>query len=181
MESSHRASGEVGVLGTVAGEAGSVVCECNHLTDFVVFEFPTSLDDLADDVLSGFTGINGLSEEAFQCLTHPSPSEHSFIWSIIGLVVGIAVVGLWRASERDRAQIDMIQLLVQGRKREREQHLRSTAAAAFQAVTRRGVAASSEAKHDGPAPKCKTLAANGTAGMEGRLGRPPMRAIRTKI
>ena len=33
--------------------AGSVTCECDHLTEFVVFEFPTSADALLADLLAG--------------------------------------------------------------------------------------------------------------------------------
>ena len=38
---------------TLAAEGGSVVCECDHLTEFIVVEFPSSWDELAASLLAG--------------------------------------------------------------------------------------------------------------------------------
>lgn len=113
---------------TKQGPTGALVCECNHLTDFVVFEFPSSWDDVLSDALSGFE-VNGLSAEAFTCLAHPSPADVPFMWTVLAIMVLLAAVSITCATTRDRIQIDMTQKLVHGRRR--EQNVRS-AAAAFQ-------------------------------------------------
>jgi len=147
---------------TKAGSSGAVVCECDHLTDFVVFEFPTTWDALASDVLSGFN-LNGLSLEAFTCLARPSISENPFLWTVNSLMLVLTLLVLWRTSERDRVQIDTIQLLVQGRMREREQRMRRAAQAFEGAVARaRGsVARSSVSSQAGAAGRLSQAGAAG--------------------
>ena len=45
---------------TLAGAEGTVMCECDHLTDFVVFEFPTNADELLAAILEGIA-VNVIS------------------------------------------------------------------------------------------------------------------------
>jgi len=125
---------------TKEGPDGTVVCSCSHLTDFVVFEFPSSWNEVLSDALSGFN-VNGLSIEAFQCLAHPSPADVPFLWTILCAMLVLATVSLWHATSRDTSQIAIVQALVQGRTKERQQRLKR-AAAAFQAAGARSGTAS---------------------------------------
>lgn len=56
---------------TVAADDGTFTCSCTHLTEFIVFQFPTTADELLAAVLSA-VAINTISGRAWKCLTRPS-------------------------------------------------------------------------------------------------------------
>lgn len=55
------------------------MCECNHLTDFAVFEMPTSWDDVLASLAEGFS-INPLTWEDFvNCMKNANWDRYWFV------------------------------------------------------------------------------------------------------
>lgn len=130
---------------THRGHGGhGAVCSCTHLTSFILFEFPTTIDELTED-LGAALSVNPLSDRAWQCLISPTPyrlaastlASHSNrsgdwsedahagwstipgVWIINGTILVLAIVSLSFAAQRDRKELLWIEGLVQGKLRER--------------------------------------------------------------
>ena len=115
---------------TLEGEGGrSAICSCNHLTQFVVFEFPTSWQELGEH-LSAALSINPLTVEAWQCLVTPSPwhaptdgytgatwTSIPGVWMVNAGLLLLAMTSLTCAARRDKDELEWIQALVAGRMR----------------------------------------------------------------
>lgn len=114
--------------GEAAHGAESLICSCSHLTDFVVFEVPTSSEELLADVSSALA-INGFSQAALECIASPRVEKIPGVWAIDLALLGTAIFFLGRASRRDEEQIRLVELLVKGRRLERRQRFRNVAAA----------------------------------------------------
>ena len=69
---------------TTLAPDGTVGCVCNHLTEFIAVEFPTSTDDLMVALLAS-VGMNSLSTRAIECALNPSRSWRTVLAVLIGL------------------------------------------------------------------------------------------------
>ena len=69
---------------TVYDPLGAVTCSCTHLTSFIVFEFPVTMEEFTEDVSEALS-INPLTLRSWQCLATPQPMD-------------ILSNGLWRLS-----------------------------------------------------------------------------------
>jgi hypothetical protein len=127
-------------------EGDAFVCSCYHLTTFIVFEFPTTPEELLEAILSGLS-INGLSVRALECFAKPSWKDMPVAWSMdIGLV-GLLVLALWFAIRRDRREIHTITQLVKGKKAEARSRIMD--AIKIAAKEERMRQATTEARRDG--------------------------------
>jgi len=126
---------------TIADATGSYTCSCTHLTEFVVFEFPTSADDLLSTALTAAT-LNSLSKRALECAVDPSRSWRAIpvVWYCIIVVLVLFVVLLSQAVFRDRVEIRNTLLLIAGRKKAEE--VRKKAEHARKKLTRQGTTGS---------------------------------------
>jgi len=106
---------------TLAAPDESVTCSCDHLTDFVVFEVPTSFDEFLDDIAKGFS-IHGLSSASLECFANPGRIPH--IYATAASLLVLAAILLAHATARDSDEIAMVESLVAGRKREQKLKLR---------------------------------------------------------
>jgi len=105
---------------TFAGEEGegTLVCSCDHLTDFMVFELPTSLADVRDTLMDELQ-VNSLSwGEVAQCLSTPDWQRLHFVYSVVGLLCVVGIIGLGHAVTRDRRELKFVEALVSGRRRD---------------------------------------------------------------
>jgi hypothetical protein len=117
-------SGKWSTAGCVTlADGGAFTCSCDHLTDFIVFEFPLTTEALLDD-LSEAVSINGLSAEALRCFWPPSFESMPGVWLIDACVLLMAGLLLAHASKRDDDELRMVELIVAGRVIERQQRLR---------------------------------------------------------
>ncbi|KOO22186.1 hypothetical protein Ctob_008252 [Chrysochromulina tobinii] len=58
---------------TTMGADGSVGCSCTHLTEFIAFEFPTTVEELREVAL-GAVAFVSLESSAFECALDPARS-----------------------------------------------------------------------------------------------------------
>ena len=98
---------------------GTVSCLCDHLTEFIVFEFPTSSDELTALALSA-TEMRGLTLRALECALDPQRSWHSVpaVWNIMISLFSATCLLLANAICRDRREIRMILALLAGKKKQ---------------------------------------------------------------
>ena len=91
---------------TVLDAAGSTVCACDHLTEFIAFEFPTSAEDLLATALSS-TAMNSLSSRAIECAFNPSRSWRTVpaIWGCNFVLLAVFFGLLGHAIYNDRLEI----------------------------------------------------------------------------
>ena len=115
---------------TVRARDGGVTCSCDHLTDFVVFEFPVTWEDAAADVERGFM-VNALSADAFSCVVQPLQNHIPLVWSIDGALLLLAAALLAYAIARDHAEIVAVEKLVAGRRLEQQNKTALRVVAAF--------------------------------------------------
>lgn len=103
---------------TIAAADGvSYTCSCDHLTDFIVFEFPTTAEELFEDITQAVT-VHQITARAFECLRRPSFTTHPVLWGInVGLLV-LFGLGLGNAIRRDRKEIAFVEKLMEGRKKD---------------------------------------------------------------
>ncbi len=160
-------SGEGGLDAQGGFAAAALTCSCTHLTDFVVFEFPTSSEELLAD-LSAAVAINGFSQAALECIASPRFEKIPGVWAIDLSLLCLAFFFLWRSSQRDEEEIKLVEMLVKGRRLERRQRFRNVAAAVL--ARRPGSMARSAA--GGAAGQCKTggAAFARTAALSSRAG-----------
>ena len=102
---------------TVADADGALTCMCDHLTSFIVFEFPTSPEQLLASVL-GALKVNHLSARAWQCIATPYFHKIRVVWIINIALLALLILGVGNAIQRDRREIRNIERLVAGRKKE---------------------------------------------------------------
>ena len=102
---------------TVAGVEGTFTCSCDHLTEFIVFQFPTTAEELLATILSAVK-INTLTARAWACMTNPSIERDPVVWSIVLGLLFFYFLGIGNAVSRDRAEIRQVEALVAGRKAE---------------------------------------------------------------
>ena len=92
-------------------EDGGVLCRCNHLTDFIVVETPSSWQDVADSIMLGFVVNTFTWAQAMECLSHP---EWSFVHVVTISLVVFNLVGLLYAVRRDRHELHLVEALMAG-------------------------------------------------------------------
>ena len=102
---------------TIVDPEGGVGCSCNHLTEFIAFEFPLTVEELLDTILESVT-INTMSISAVQCALNPRIDKDPVVWCLVMLLIVALVISLVNAVRRDRAEIAVTELLVKGRKLE---------------------------------------------------------------
>jgi hypothetical protein len=102
---------------TIVDAEGGVGCSCNHLTEFIAFEFPLTVEELLDTILESVT-INTMSISAVQCALNPRIDKDPVVWCLVMLLIVALVISLVNAVRRDRAEIAVTELLVKGRKLE---------------------------------------------------------------
>ena len=102
---------------TIVNAEGGVGCSCNHLTEFIAFEFPLTVEELLDTILESVT-INTMSISAVQCALNPRIDKDPVVWCLVMLLIVALVSSLVNAVRRDRAEIAVTELLVKGRKLE---------------------------------------------------------------
>ena len=102
---------------TIVDAEGGVGCSCNHLTEFIAFEFPLTVEELLDTLLESVT-INTMSISAVQCALNPRIDKDPVVWCLVMLLIVALVISLVNAVRRDRAEIAVTELLVKGRKLE---------------------------------------------------------------
>ena len=97
---------------------GHVLCECNHLTDFVVFEIPLNASELLEDLQDSWA-MNSFSDRAFECISNPDPVKIPAVWVINGIILLLALVSLLSAVIRDGREVENVAILLAGRARYR--------------------------------------------------------------
>ena len=108
---------------TLAADTGEgYVCSCDHLTDFIVFEFPTSTQELLDDIREAVS-INVFSAAALECIATPYPRKIWPVWVIDLSILLLGGLALASASRRDEEEVQLVEMLVKGRQLERRQRL----------------------------------------------------------
>ena len=111
------AQASAGCATIAAADGVSYTCSCDHLTDFIVFEFPTTAEELFEDITQAVT-VHQITARAFECLRRPSFTTHPVIWGInVGLLV-LFGLGLGNAIRRDRKEIAFVEKLMEGRKKD---------------------------------------------------------------
>ena len=96
-------------------DGGSFTCSCDHLTDFIVFEFPTTVEELLEDVLQALA-VNHLTAAAFECLARPSFADTPVVWLLVMLLIVTFFVGLGNAVQRDRRELHNVEVLLKGKR-----------------------------------------------------------------
>lgn len=91
------------------------MCRCS-CSQFIVFEFPTTGEDLLGDLLAAVK-VNGLTQRALTCIARPSFTQLPEVWSILIILVIMLTIGLLNAVRRDRAEIRLIEGLLKGRRK----------------------------------------------------------------
>ena len=106
---------------TTMGADGSVVCSCTHLTEFIAFEFPTTVEELREVAL-GAVAFVSLETSAFECALDPARSWRTVrpIWyCLIGLVAMLAAM-LAYGVRNDRRETYNTLLLLAGKKQQEQ-------------------------------------------------------------
>jgi len=100
---------------TLAGPEGGYTCSCDHLTEFVIFEFPRTVADL----FATLPKFNGISERAVQCTLDPRRSWWTALVPACTLSLLIFFVGaLGCACYRDEIELRNTLLLLEGRRKD---------------------------------------------------------------
>ena len=106
---------------TTMGADGSVGCSCTHLTEFIAFEFPTTVEQLLETVLGSFA-FNRLDSRALECARDPARSWRTVrpIWDcFIGLMTTL-IVALVYAVRNDRREAHRTLALLAGQKKQQQ-------------------------------------------------------------
>ena len=96
---------------TLATADGGVKCSCDHLTDFMVFEFPSTVEQLAADAENA-ASITGFSPAALACANPlPDVAIAPLPWAVVLGILALGVPLLLHAAHRDRkAQLKLLSL-----------------------------------------------------------------------
>ena len=106
---------------TTMGADGSVGCSCTHLTEFIAFEFPTTVEELREVAL-GAVAFVSLESSAFECALDPARSWRTVrpIWyCLIGLVAMLTAM-LAYGVRNDRRETYNTLLLLAGKKQQEQ-------------------------------------------------------------
>jgi len=98
--------------------ARTVACVCDHLTEFVAFEFPTSVEELIATLLDAIS-MQTLSERALQCALEPRRTWRTvpvLYWCTFALL-SLFILLLTNAVVKDRAEVRMTAALLRGKKK----------------------------------------------------------------
>ena len=117
---------------------GSVGCSCTHLTEFIAFEFPTTVEQLLETVLGSFA-FNRLDSRALECALDPARSWGTVrpIWDcIIGLMTTL-IVALVYAVRNDRHEAHRTLALLAGQKQQQQRAEAWSARSLFSQMCRR--------------------------------------------
>ena len=100
-------------------QGGDAICSCTHLTDFIVFEFPTSAAALLDTLVAA-TKVNDITLRAWECLADPDRSWHNVreAWLLSIFMIVMLVVLMYFAVKRDREELSLVLGLLAGKKRD---------------------------------------------------------------
>ena len=106
---------------TLAGEGNAtVLCEVDHLTDFMVVVVPARWDDLAQT--QELRGVESFTwDDAMVCLDNPSWGRFPFVYAVVIVLVVLGVVGVCSAAQRDSMELKR-QALVAARTKDRGAH-----------------------------------------------------------
>lgn len=88
-----------------------VICSCDSLTAFAVFEFPMSGQQLIEDINAALV-INRFTLNGLQCFAKGGVLE---VWTFLAIVLAIFLALLAVAMQRDDAEIHLVEALVAGR------------------------------------------------------------------
>ena len=114
-ESGNGSWSSEGCMTVPSADGSSFVCSCDHLTDFIIFEFPTTTEELLEDVLQALA-VNGLALTSFQCLASPSYSDVPVLWTIEIVLLLCLLLGVSNAVRRDRRELRNVELLLKGKR-----------------------------------------------------------------
>ena len=100
---------------TVLEPDGTIGCRCDHLTEFIAFEYPASSNELVETFFNAIQ-TNSLSLRAFQCAFNPSRSRRTVpvIWGCTFVLIFFFVALLSNAIYRDRIEIFNTVMLLKG-------------------------------------------------------------------
>ena len=120
---------------TIASAGGAFTCSCDHLTDFIVFEFPQSGDELLATALSS-VAFNSLGRRALECGLNPSRSWESVpeIWGCVFFLLLLAFSLLGNATYHDSIELHNTIALLEGRHKD-ERRKKQAKADALKAKT----------------------------------------------
>jgi hypothetical protein len=104
---------------TTMGADGSVGCSCTHLTEFIAFEFPTTVEQLRETLLESVAFVS-LELRALECALDPARSWVTVrpIWDcLFGLVFTLTVMLIY-AVRNDRREMHDTLALLAGKKKD---------------------------------------------------------------
>ena len=104
---------------TIIGADGSLSCSCNHLTEFIAVEFPTSTEDLLALLLEA-VAFNSLDLGDIECAFYRSWHTVRNVWYLIFLLVAMLIALVGNGVRIDRRQIRNTLALVSGKKSEEQ-------------------------------------------------------------
>jgi hypothetical protein len=102
---------------TFMGADGSVGCSCNHLTEFIAIEFPTSAEELLALLLEA-VAFNSLDMGDIECAFYRSWHTVRNVWYLIFLLVAMLIVLVGNGVRNDRRQMRDTLALLSGKKNE---------------------------------------------------------------
>ena len=132
--------------GASGGGDATVSCACDHLTEFLAFEFPTSVEELIATLLDAIS-MQTLSERALLCVLD---SRHT--WRTLPVLYGCVLSLLLlfallisNAVFRDRAEVRLAVALLAGKRRseQKPRALRKTASSSRRALLSKATSAGS--------------------------------------
>lgn len=89
---------------------------------FIVFEFPTTSEELLGDLLAALA-VNGITQRALTCLVKPSFKQLPEVWTVLIVLVAMLIISLSNAVRRDRAEIRFIEGLLKGKRKDARSRL----------------------------------------------------------
>jgi Ca2+-binding EF-hand superfamily protein len=104
---------------TTMGADGSVGCSCNHLTEFIAVEFPTSAEELLALLLEA-VAFNSLDMGDIECAFYRSWHTVRNVWYLIFLLIAMLIVLVGHGVRNDRRQMRDTLALLSGKKREEQ-------------------------------------------------------------
>jgi Ca2+-binding EF-hand superfamily protein len=102
---------------TIMSADGTVGCSCNHLTEFIAIEFPTSAEEVLALLLEA-VAFNSLDMGDLECAFYRSWHTVRHVWYLIFFLVGMLAVLAINAVRNDRRQIRDTLALLSGKRRD---------------------------------------------------------------
>jgi len=103
---------------TTVQSTRTVACACDHLTEFIAFEFPTSIDELIATLLDAIS-MQTLSQRAMQCALEPGRTWRT-VPVLYGCTFGLLILFsllMTNAVIQDRAEVRLAVALLSGKKK----------------------------------------------------------------